>query len=98
MKIFRDLTDASNKTLTLSLQKISLALFGLGLFTGFTIMMAGLSSKNNDPENTLILSGLAIFFLLLSVILYSFVRTRVVTEIEKRLSAGGKLQSSARRA
>ena len=87
MKIFRDLPGASTNTLTLSVQKISVALFGLGLLTGFTIMLAGISSKNNHPEDALLLCGMALFFLLLSIFLYSFVRIKVIPEIEGRLNA-----------
>ncbi len=87
MKIFRDPDGASAKTLTLSLQKISLALFGLSLITGFAIMLAGVSSKNDDPGDALLLCGLALLFLLPSILLYSFVRTRVIPEIEVKLNA-----------
>lgn len=91
MKIFRDLTGASNNTLMLSMQKLSLALFGTGMFTGFSIMMAGMSSKNHDFESTLLLIGIAIFFLLVSILLYTIVRIRVIPEVEKRLNAENKI-------
>ena len=60
-------------------------MFGIGLMTGIAIVMVGTASKNNDFENTLLLIGIAIFFLFISGLLYTFVRNKILPELERRL-------------
>ena len=86
MKIYKNITNASNKQLIDTIQKNFFGFFSTGLITGIAIVLAGISSKNNDFENTLILSGIAIFFLFISMILYIFVRDKILPELSKRLS------------
>ena len=86
MKIFKDLTDKPNRFLLRIIQKFPIAFFGLGLMTGMTIVLAGVASKRDDFEEVLMLSGIAIFFVLISMFLNVFVRNRLSPEIRKRLN------------
>lgn len=79
--MFRNLTFLSNKSLISFIQKVSVVLYGLGLFTGFCIMMAGISSKNNAPEEALIFIGITIVFVLTFILLYAFMQIKLVPEI-----------------
>jgi len=85
MKILKDITDASDISLIETIQKNCFGLFCTGLITGIAIVLAGMSSKNNDPGNSLLLSGIAIFFLFISVLLYTFVRKKILPELKRRL-------------
>ena len=86
MKIFKDLTDTPNRFLLRIIQKFPLAFFSLGLVTGTSIILAGVASKRDDFEEVLMLSGIAMFFVLISMFLNVFVRNRLSPEIEKRLN------------
>ena len=85
MKIFKDITNWPNKYLLKYIQKLCFVMFGIGLMTGFAIIMAGIASKNNDFDKTMVLIGIALFFLFLLALLYTFVHKKVVPELEKRL-------------
>lgn len=85
MKIFRDITSWPNKRLLKQLQKNSFVMFGLGLMSGFAILLAGNASKNNDFENALLLSGIALFFIIITLFLHTFVYKKILPELEKRL-------------
>jgi hypothetical protein len=86
MKIFKDTTNWQSKYLLKTMQKFYVAIFGLGFMIGAAILMAGTASKNNDFENTLLLIGIVIFFLFISIYLYTFVHTKIIPELERRLS------------
>jgi len=85
MKILKDITDAPDISLIETIQKNCFGLFCTGLITGIAIVLAGMSSKNNDPGSSLLLSGIAIFFLFISVLLYTFVRKKILPELKRRL-------------
>ena len=86
MKIYRDISGISNKRLVIITQKITFGLFCIGFSVGMTIVLAGMSAKNNDFEGALILVGIAIFLLSISIVLFVFVRSRLLLEIEERLN------------
>ncbi|MCP3927656.1 MAG: hypothetical protein GY705_00975 [Bacteroidetes bacterium] len=86
MKIFKDTTKWPSKRLLKQMQKFYFVIFGFGFMIGAAILMAGDASKNNDFEDTLILTGIAAFFLFISVLLYTFVHKKIIPEIERRLS------------
>ena len=85
MKLFRDITSWPNKHLLKQLQKNSFVMFGFGFMTGIAILMAGNASKNNDFENSLLLSGIALFFILITLLLHTFIYKKILPELEKRL-------------
>jgi len=89
--MFRNLTFYSNKSLTRFVQKITVVMFGMGVFTGFGIMFAGMAFKNNNPEETLKFVGITIVFLLVFTLLYAFMQTKLMPEIEKRLNLRNKI-------
>lgn len=89
--MFRNLSFYSNKSLTRIVLKLSVTMFGLGMFIGFGIVMAGMASKGGNPEEALKLVGVTIVFLLTFIFLYVFMQTRVIPEIEKRLNQGNKI-------
>ena len=60
-------------------------MYGLGLMSGFAILMAGNASKNNDFENSLLLSGIALFFIIFTLFLHTFIYKKILPELEKRL-------------
>ena len=86
MKIFRDITSWPNNRLLKQLQRNSFVMFGFGLMTGFAILMAGNASKNKDFENSLLLSGIALFFILITLLLHTFVHKKILPELNKRLN------------
>jgi len=86
MKIFRDITSWPNKRLLKQLQRNSFVMFGLGHMTGFAILMAGNASKSNDYENALLLTGIALFFIITTLFLYTFINKKILPELEKRLN------------
>jgi len=89
--MFRNLTSLSNKSLLRFFQKLSVVLYGIGIVTGFGIVMAGMSSKNNNPEEALKFVAITIVFLLVFILLYTFIQTKLVPEIEKRLNLKNKM-------
>lgn len=84
--MFRSLSCYSNKSLSRIVLKLSITMFGLGVFIGFGIVMAGMASKSGNPEEALKLVGITIVFLLTFIFLYAFMQTKVISEIEKRLN------------
>ena len=58
----------------------------MGLVTGLSVVLAGMYSKSNDFENTLIMVAIAIFFLFIALLLYAFMRNKLLPELEKRLN------------
>ena len=86
MKIFKDTTNWPSKYLLKQIQKNSFVMFGFGFMTGIAILMAGSASKNNDFENSLLLSGIALFFIFITVLLHTFVYKKILPELEKRLN------------
>lgn len=88
--MFSRLTFLSNKSLMRFIQKSSVVLYGMGVFTGIGIMLAGMESKENNPEEALKFIGVTIVFLLAFILLYAFINTKLVPEIEKRLNLRNK--------
>lgn len=89
--MFRGLSFYSNKSLSRLAVKLSVTMFVLAVFTGASIMFAGMASKSGNAEETLKHIGVAIVLLLTFVFLYAFLRTRVMLEIEKRLNLRSKI-------
>lgn len=85
MKIFKDTTNWPSKYLFKLTRKYYFLMFSFGFMTGIAILMAGQASKNKDFENALVLSGIALFFIFITVFLYSFVHKKIISELEKRL-------------
>lgn len=73
------------------IQKLSVTLYAIGVFSGLAITLAGMSSKNNNHEEALKLVGITIVLLLAFILLYAFIQTKLVPEIEKRLNFRNKI-------
>jgi hypothetical protein len=86
MKIFKDIGDRPNKLLLKNIQQMSLGLFCFGMLTGLALILTGVFAKNDNFEKTFIMTGITIFFLLLSILAYTFVNNKLLPEIEKRLN------------
>jgi O-antigen ligase len=86
MKIFNDIHDRPTELLLKNIQQMSRGLFCLGLSTGLALLMTGISAKNDDFEKTFIMAGITVFFLLLSIFLYTFLNKKLIPEIETRLN------------
>jgi hypothetical protein len=87
MKIFKDTTNWPSGYLLKYIEKLYFVMFGIGLMTGMAIMMAGIASKNNDFEETLLLIGIAIFFLFFLAFFISHYKYKIIPELKRRLSS-----------
>jgi len=87
MKIFKDTANWPSEYLLKYMKKLYFVMFGIGLMTGIAIIMAGISSKQNDFEETLLLIGIAIFFLFFLAFLYAFINSKIIPELKRRLSS-----------
>jgi hypothetical protein len=85
MKIFKDIDGRPKKLLLKNIQQMSIGLFCFGLMTGLTLVLTGMSAKNDDFEKTFIMAVITIFFLLLYILARTFLNNKLLPEIEKRL-------------
>ncbi len=87
MKFFRETEDWSNQHLLKTIKKLITGMFCMGLVLGISIVMAAVSSKANNSEDTFLFIASALFFLALSIMFYVFLCKKIIPDLEKRLNS-----------
>jgi len=86
MKPLKNFKQEPDSVVINALKKISFGLFSTGLLTGITLIMTGVSSKQNDFENVILFSLSTVFFLSLSIMFYYQISKTLLPEIRRRLN------------